>query len=98
MADYIDREELIKAIVNDEWLLSTYGTADRLEETIEKINSMPTVEQKHGHWKDLNDCDEIYGDLYKCPFCENVIVSYGIGVKPDNYCGNCGAKMDEVTE
>ena len=44
MADYIDREELIKAIMNDEMLLDTYGTADRWEETIAKINSMPSVD------------------------------------------------------
>jgi len=37
-------------------------------------------------------------ELKPCPFCEKILVTGGIEGKPDNYCGNCGAKMDEVTE
>ena len=100
MADYIDKNELYK---KGESLLKSFINGKKngeqaFRDLFNAIADMPTVEQKHGHWIDLNDCDEVYGDLYKCPFCECVIVSGGIGGKPDNYCSHCGAKMDEVTE
>ena len=48
------------------------------------IADMPTVDtEKHGHWI------ENFKSL-ECPFCNSV---YHIRM---NYCGNCGAKMDEA--
>jgi hypothetical protein len=89
----IDADELIKAIMNDKSLLDTYGTADRWEETIAKINSMPTVEQKYGHWivcTDFGDgCLEI-----KCSECGEA----GFWRNRPLYCPDCGAKMVENTE
>lgn len=98
MADYIDREELIKAIMNDEMLLDTYGTADRWEETIAKINSMPSVdavEQKHGHW----ELAYVMSDNDHREFCSNChYLRFRNNSADWRYCPYCGSKMDEVTE
>lgn len=48
-----------------------------------------SVEQKHGHW------EQWAGNLEKCSVCG---YEYTDLIECRNYCGNCGAKMDEVTE
>lgn len=65
-----------------------YCYDDRGSETTLKqvIENAPTVESdiiKHGRW--------IQGELYiKCSEC-----GYPAGHLSDNYCPNCGAKMDK---
>ena len=50
------------------------------------INAVPVV---HGRWVHLG------GDEWCCSACGNVIHTEGRWEKPDeNYCPNCGAKMD----
>lgn len=59
-----------------------YGYRGMIKDTIAK---QPTVDPvKHGHW--IVDED---GNI-KCSECGHRSVG-------DNYCENCGAKMDEVT-
>ena len=56
------------------------------------VNRQPTVEPKHGHWitwfenKDVRQA--------KCSEC-GMMFTLGKG-RDIHYCGNCGAKMDEV--
>lgn len=55
------------------------------------INEQPTVEAepiRHGHWEDI-DGD---GSIWRCSVCGEVQCCNS------NYCGDCGAKMDEVKE
>lgn len=54
------------------------------------IDSMPTIEAKpvvHAHWEIEYDDDD---NIKKC-YCSNC----GVGCEPMNYCGFCGAQMDE---
>lgn len=70
-------------------------------------------EVKHGHWiiEDIYTYERSYGGtlyepVYKCSCCGRVTESYVRGDKPimpedadfPKFCGNCGAKMEEVTE
>jgi len=63
-----------------------------VENEIARVISEHGVEQKHGHW-DYYGFDEISNvHIYRCSECE-------CGSREAaNYCGNCGTKMDEVTE
>lgn len=61
-------------------------------EIADMIDDAPTidaVEQKHGHWI------EWAGSLEKCSVCG---YEYIDRIECRNYCGNCGAKMCEVTK
>jgi hypothetical protein len=54
----------------------------------------PTIEAepiRHGHWETRHG----FSMLQKCSVCG---YEYNDLIECDNYCGNCGAKMDEVTE
>lgn len=52
------------------------------------------VEQKHGRWVERHD--EATGTWhYDCPFCDDGYAMKMQDKNPPNYCGNCGAKMDE---
>lgn len=70
-------------------------------------------EVKHGHWtiEDIVTYERSYGGtlyepVYKCSCCGRVTESYVRGDEPimpedadfPEFCGNCGAKMDEVEE
>lgn len=55
------------------------------------VDSIPTIEAKpvvHAHWEIEYDDDD---NIKKC-YCSNC----GVGCEPMNYCGFCGAQMDEV--
>lgn len=76
------------------------------------VESVPTVDPvKHGHWtiEDMVTYERSYGGtlyepVYKCSCCGRVTESYVRGDEPimpedadfPKFCGNCGAKMDEV--
>ena len=66
--------------------------------TKEAIDKMPTAdvaEVRHGHWsKEMYECVDAFGDRhigYLCSSCKQV-------ANIMNYCGNCGAIMDEKEE
>lgn len=53
------------------------------------LNELPSVtsQPKTGHWI---SCGNVYcGDVYMCSECDYVGVDY------DNYCSNCGARMEK---
>lgn len=58
--------------------------------TKEEIDNMPTVEAvpvRHGKWIRKNIGDEYYDYCSECRYIE--------WNAPNNYCPNCGARMDE---
>lgn len=93
-------------LIDADWMLEhkykelcCYDTYD-LEEMLECV---PTVDtERHGHWEE--ELSSQHGSTYdgrtwtkykkyRCSYC-------GItnGNRRPDYCPNCGAKMDEVTE
>lgn len=94
MSDLIDRQELLKHKGNcyDEegHLLYAVGTGT--------ILLMPTVDAepvKHGHW--INHFDDLFPEesTQECSVCHAEQMGTMLN---DNYCPNCGAKMDEVED
>ena len=64
---------------------------DVLTSVFEYIANMPTVDAepvRHGRWIFDNGVDH----CYKCSECKGAKPPHYIA---DNYCPNCGAKMDE---
>ena len=96
MSELIDREKLKSAIRN-----KFTGLSDRCEIN-EIINAQPTVDSVvHGHWifKDSTGggfTEPI--DTYICSKCGKVSEMSCAYISKDNFCKNCGAKMDEDTE
>ena len=72
-----------------------------ISEVIARINEVPTVEAtpvKHGHW--IERTDYVGDTYYDCSACGESWTTIE-GDPWDNgmdYCPQCGAKMDEVTE
>ncbi len=105
MAEYIDREKVIK-LLNKISSLNEVGMAiaDIVAPLIEKAPTADAVEVKHEEWLPY-ESEESYGYddqkvWYKCSACGKD----ALGRCPDdewysfpqktNYCPHCGAKMD----
>ena len=65
------------------------------------VSELPTVDAepvRHGHWDEWDDT--MFNTVYRCSVCGEDFVLID-GTPSDNlynYCPNCGAKMDEVSE
>ena len=85
MAEYIDREKMLKYLeetnTSDEWIVNQYN-ADWIYSFIESQPCADVVETKYGEW-------EAYGLRNpKCSICH--IYNF----EKSRYCPNCGARMD----
>ena len=85
MAEYIDREALLKTIF-------PYDVADKskytvnakaVEKAIKGATTADVVEVRHGKWQKQ-------GNEKKCSLCEFIYYSNNDDF---NFCPNCGAKM-----
>ena len=55
-------------------------------------------EVKHGHWIEVQRIHEKdHTAICECSLCGDTVWVYD-GQRAWNYCPNCGAKMDEVTD
>lgn len=86
MNDYINRNDALDTVahnnVHGEITLNRY---DKIIGGIYEIPSADVAPVRHGRW------EKKYG-YYKCLLC-NCLDDFA-----DNYCPNCGAKMDEEAE
>lgn len=93
----IDADEL--------WKLKFKSASERLDLDIEYlggwndaidsiVENAPTAEPKHGHWITWFENEDVR--QAKCSEC-GMMFTLGKG-REIHYCGNCGAKMDEVEE
>lgn len=84
----IDADEL-KAYMQDKYVL--------FDDTLADIDAQPTVDAepvRHGH-----NIREKGGGVFFCSVCGYINDDTWSGGTDDfNFCPNCGAKMDEVTE
>ena len=108
MAEYIDREVLIKEIeadFNTDW--ADYarknnfdkdyidGVRDEYDDTLKIICQQKTVDVQpvnHGRWECVGHDDATY--WYRCSVCRHK--GHDNMTKHDNYCCNCGADMREA--
>lgn len=96
MARLIDADELIEIAHR-----IRLDSRERIERMIE---SAPTVDPvKHGYWIGVSQTKFeklfFHSRVFKCSICGNYLDFDGInaGRGSANFCPNCGAKMDEVT-
>lgn len=85
--DAISRDavkELIKCGVSTD-------TYDDVEQVCKWIDALPSVTQKSGKW--IKGKDEYGTNHFTCPFCGHDIATKAENWD-DNYCANCGAKME----
>ena len=95
MAEYINREELIKSFAleeDDEPCTLTKILFALIQLTIEKHPAADVVEVRHGEWVHSDKAAHWYGKD-KCSECHYRTYD-GLDLSHFNYCPNCGAKMD----
>ena len=96
MAEYIEREELMKFPIRRNHYDKEHGNKHfiyGIETVLEYAENLPAADVapvRHGRWKCHGDCG-----VTECSACGWSIEEY---VCDYAYCPNCGAKMDEVSE
>ena len=95
MTEYIERETAKRAFQDidagrrDGWAtsLSPEEAADYLAEYLDEIPAEDVQEVRHGKWEEIRDA---YGQLegWMCKECGREMKA------KENYCPNCGARMD----
>lgn len=86
MSDYIEREKALKAVED------IVCDADDAERTCDRIIDIPSTDVapiRHGRW--IYKDEPIFGNPYGRYYCD--LCEYGMADK-ENYCPNCGARMD----
>lgn len=101
MAEYIEREAAIDAIMKVYVRTAGYKARERVFEAEEAVHRLPAADVApvvHGKWIIGTGDDEF--DV-KCPKCgwDDIFEVAGIAAvkrisEPMHYCPNCGAKMD----
>lgn len=66
-----------------------YVVKEELETTIEYMPEEDVAPVVHGKWVRVDDNKE------RCSNCETIYCIYSYPYKRNNYCPNCGAKMEE---
>ena len=103
MAKYIDREALVEWIkriplidLSDGHRICRVIFEDDFKKAIKKMPKgivADVAPVRHGRWIEKDKCT--FGTFYDCSICDSRILDNG---NSWNYCPNCGAKMDEVSE
>lgn len=97
MSRYIDADKLKEKLDSFVSMNETYtdyncGYDDCLtavQDTLSDIPTVDVVERKHGYW--VYNRGQAFGE--PCYFC-SLCIDGGSNNGRDNYCPNCGAKMD----
>lgn len=94
MSEYIEREVVIKELMNDAPEQVGYSREDAAD-CIRYIDAADVVPVRHGRW--INK-----GEYAVCTECGGRSGTQYDGVEPiplmTQFCSNCGAKMDEKEE
>ena len=92
MAEYINREAAIRALLNDAPEQVSYSREDAAD-CIRYMDADDVAPVRHGRWIDRGDyVTTAYGSLpvKMCSECHMDVTLDDF----DNYCPNCGSKMD----
>ena len=88
MAEYIEREAAIRALLNDSPEQVSYSREDAAD-CIRYMDAADVAPVVHGRW--------LYGDYYDIgDVCSECDWDSQMTHPSYRYCPNCGAKMDEV--
>lgn len=87
----IDAVELVRDIdIAFKGIKASDEEFERFRDLCGLIWMQPIVDHvKHGRWDLIDSCEPM---RYGCSVCHRMVWRY------ENYCPNCGAKMDEVSE
>ena len=85
MAEYIERDAAIRALLNDSPEQVSYSREDAAD-CIRYMDAADVAPVRHGQWKCRGDCG-----VTECSACGWSIEEYAGDY---DYCPNCGAKMD----
>lgn len=101
MAEYIEKAKLIEKFQNEVCTYNVlthpigYCVLDKLDDVLNNMPVADVVEVKHGHWekcipRKINQPEAV------CSNCGRDVVYTVVNGKWkfENYCPNCGAKMD----
>ena len=92
MAEYIEREALLKAARRDKAIGLCQADIVDVQDLINSQPAAYVVKVVHGEWEFVEDK---YCSTARCSCCGQRQGLYINGHKPEwNYCPNCGAKMD----
>lgn len=92
MSKYIDADEVIKVLTNNQ----TYS-ATVLKAIIDRIPKADVEHVRHGHWIVHERAESVFGLIipnFECSECHNWVSPDGRGKR----CLECGAKMDGKEE
>ena len=87
MAEYIEREAAIRALLNDSPEQVRYSREDAAD-CIRYMDAADVAPVRHGRWKCNKPCPVCGGDRF-----EGLDADIWADWEPP-YCPNCGAKMD----
>ena len=91
MAEYIERETAIRALMNDAPEQVGYSREDAAD-CVRYMDAADVAPVVHGRWETNSDRpDSLICSVCKCGFDM-------WKHDPHNYCPNCGAKMDGVDD
>ena len=99
MAEYIDRQEVIKKLEELDTRLMRghyYDECEGVAMTKAIVNGVPAADVKtvvHGKWFK----PEYEYHVGICSLCGCIPLKPAFRSTPYNYCPNCGAEMDEVS-
>ncbi len=85
MSRYIDAEcGCVTEVINRR----AFNSREDVQDFLDNIPTADVAPVKHGHWEEIRDA---YGQLegWMCKKCGREMKA------KENYCPNCGAKMDE---
>ena len=96
MPRLIDADTL-KELIDNGYDLDFDEVPETKRELLRMIDEQPTVDAvpvRHGHW--INHFDDLFPEesTQECSVCHAEQMGTMLN---DNYCPNCGARMDEVT-
>ena len=98
MAELIERQAAIDAVMAVYVRTAGYKTRERVLETREAIQKLPAADVApvvHGKWAHsrYENCSEQF-EIVKCSCCGHEAYAMAFYVRFGNYCPNCGARMD----
>ena len=97
MAEYIERETCVRAVMAAKWVDGSDGAM-----AMEIVASPPAADVApvvHGRWvhSRYEDCSEQF-ELVRCSQCNHEAYAMAFYVRGSNYCPVCGSKMDGGAE